>query len=178
MKQAIIVVLIVFVATSVLAGQEHSPYSGSENREIKALSTEKISGYIKGKGMKLSLPAELNHYPGPKHVLDFGDKLGLSPEQTEATKKIRKSMFKNARHLGKQIVHKERQLDELFAGQAADALALESLVYSIAVLRGQLRYAHLKAHLETRELLSEKQVKEYDRLRGYWQGQSEHRTEH
>jgi len=178
MKHAIIAVLIMLVATSVFAGQKHSPYAGFESREIKAMSDDNIEGHLKGKGMGLSLAAELNHYPGPKHVLESGDKLGLSPEQINATIKIRESMFKKAKHLGKQIVDKERQMDELFAGQAADALTLESLVYSIAVLRGQLRYAHLEAHLRTRELLSEKQVKEYDSLRGYWQGNLENRTEH
>ena len=177
MKHAIIVALIVLMATSVLAGQKNSPYAGFENREIKALSDDTIEGHLKGKGMGLSLAAELNHYPGPKHVLDFKDKLGLTQEQAEEVGEIRESMFNNARNLGAQIVQKERQLDEMFAGQAADALALESLVYSIAVLRGQLRYAHLKAHLRTRELLSDKQVKEYDRLRGYWQGQLEHSSE-
>jgi hypothetical protein len=31
--------------------------------------------------MGLALPAELNGYPGPIHVLELSDKLGLSAEQ-------------------------------------------------------------------------------------------------
>ena len=31
--------------------------------------------------MGLALAAELNGYPGPRHVLDLADQLGLTPEQ-------------------------------------------------------------------------------------------------
>jgi hypothetical protein len=34
-----------------------------------------------GRGMGLALPAELNGYLGPIHVLELSDKLGLSAEQ-------------------------------------------------------------------------------------------------
>ena len=40
-----------------------SPYAGSENREIKALSSDEIASYLQGKGMSLAKAAELNHYP-------------------------------------------------------------------------------------------------------------------
>jgi hypothetical protein len=40
-------------------------------------------------------------------------------------------------------------------------------------VQGELRAAHLLAHLETRQLLTESQVAEYDRLRGYASGHHE-----
>ena len=70
-----------FYATAAWAGEALSPYTELEKREIKALSKEEIGGYISGDGMGLAKTAELNHYPGPRHVLDLADELQLSGEQ-------------------------------------------------------------------------------------------------
>jgi len=59
-------------------GGEHSrTYAGQETRKIKALSEDQIQGYLAGSGMGLAMAAELNHYPGPKHVLELAEKLQL-----------------------------------------------------------------------------------------------------
>lgn len=61
-----------------LAAQQPSPYAGLESRPIKALSAEEIERYRNGEGMGLAMAAELNHFPGPKHVfeLDHGHDQG------------------------------------------------------------------------------------------------------
>ncbi len=45
------------------------PYAEMKDRAIKALSEQQIADLKGGKGMGLALPAELNGYPGPMHVL-------------------------------------------------------------------------------------------------------------
>jgi hypothetical protein len=65
-----------------------SPYAGQAQREIKALSTEEIEGYLSGSGMGLAKAAELHHYPGPRHVLDLAEPLQLSAEQRQKTQAI------------------------------------------------------------------------------------------
>jgi hypothetical protein len=45
-----------------------------------------------GRGMGLALPAELNGYPGPIHVLELSDKLGLSAEQKSRIEGLFESM--------------------------------------------------------------------------------------
>jgi hypothetical protein len=57
------------------------PYAGLEKRAIKALSDAQIADLRAEEGMGLALPAELNGYPGPVHVLELGDRLGLDAEQ-------------------------------------------------------------------------------------------------
>ena len=47
----------------------------------QALSPEDIQGLLEGRGMGLAKAAELNSYPGPKHVLEMADALELTPEQ-------------------------------------------------------------------------------------------------
>ncbi len=64
---------------------QHSPYSGQEARDIKALSPDEIADLNAGRGMGLALAAELNGYPGPRHVLDLAQELQLTAEQRRQT---------------------------------------------------------------------------------------------
>ncbi len=45
--------------------------------------------------------------------------------------------------------------------------AEREFIADAARIRGELRYAHIRAHVEMRELLTAKQVAKYDELRGY-----------
>ena len=58
----------------------HSPYTGQEARGIKALSQDDIEGLLSGAGTPfggMAKPAELNGYPGPRHVLDAIKRVSL-----------------------------------------------------------------------------------------------------
>jgi hypothetical protein len=54
------------------AAQSSRPYAGMQARAIKALSAEQIADLKAGRGLSLALAAELNGYPGPRHVLELG----------------------------------------------------------------------------------------------------------
>jgi hypothetical protein len=122
--------------------------------------------------MGLARPAELNRHPGPRHVLDLADALGLSAEQRLATERIRADMLSRAQALGREILDAEKALDAAFAAGGVTEETLAASVRGIAALEGELRMAHLRAHLAMRELLTEHQIHEYDRLRGYAPGHS------
>lgn len=142
-------------------------YAGQERREIKALSAEETEQLLTGQGMGLARAAELNSYPGPRHVLDLADKLNLSAAQRAATQKAFEAMRAEAVRLGKLIVEGERELDALFARGGADAAGVRRATDRIAQLQGRLRAAHLAAHLEMRRTLTPEQIRKYDELRGY-----------
>ena len=144
-----------------------SPYSGQQHREIKALAPDQVAGLLTGTGMGYAKAAELNHYPGPRHVLDLAEALQLSEAQRAQAEAVFQAMQVRARALGTAILHLERELDSAFASGAIDADSLDRLTGRIAALEGELRGAHLRAHLETRALLTPTQVRAYDRLRGY-----------
>ena len=144
-----------------------SPYGDLAGRRIKALSDEDITRLANGEGMGFALSAELNHYPGPRHVLDLADQLALSREAREAVEAIRVRMNERARALGTQIVAAEAALDEAFVTRTITSPALASLTARIAELTGALRATHLTAHLEVTALLSPEQVDRYDALRRY-----------
>jgi hypothetical protein len=69
------------LAMPVLAHSPMTPYAGQQARTIKALSDEDIAALLKGDGMGFAKAAELNGYPGPKHVLDLAEKLKLTDAQ-------------------------------------------------------------------------------------------------
>jgi Spy/CpxP family protein refolding chaperone len=144
-----------------------SPYAGKEGPEIKALSADELKAYREGTGMGLAKPAELNHYPGPRHVLDLSGELGLTAPQKADLKAIFDRMHTAAVALGGQIVAKEKALDLAFVSGLIDEEKLRDLTAQIASLQGELRAAHLKAHVETKRVLTAQQVALYDSLRGY-----------
>lgn len=148
-------------------GGHDNHYAGQEKREIKALSDDDLKNLREGDGAGFAKPAELNGYPGPKHILEHEAKLDLTPEQRTAVDRSFRKMKEKAVELGGRIIDRERELDRLFAGQKIDAALLRERTNEIAALQGELRAVHLAAHLEMKELLSDEQVARYKRLRGY-----------
>jgi Spy/CpxP family protein refolding chaperone len=155
-----------------------SPYAGSGSPEIKALSPQEVHGYLSGEGLGYAKPAEMNHYPGPRHVLDLADQLKLTTAQRQEAEQIFERMRSAAIPLGQQIVAEERQLNELFATGAIDQQTLTTETAKIANLEGQFREVHLSAHLAMRAVLTPEQIAEYDRLRGYANGSQPMPTMH
>jgi hypothetical protein len=127
MRGIITITAILIAASSLAIAQgSKSPYAGQEEREIKSLSMETIQGYLAGEGMGLAKAAELNHYPGPKHVLGLSGELDLSKEQLSKTEEIFNKMHEEAARLGKLMVEKEKTLDNLFAEEKIDKTRLRS----------------------------------------------------
>src|SRR5271167_2095636 len=92
-----------------------TPYAGMQSREIKALSDQQIADLRAGRGMGLALPAELNGYPGPAHLLELADQIGLSGEQRNAVSELFEAMKAETIPIGERLVDQERSLDQLLA---------------------------------------------------------------
>jgi len=167
-RYAVMLSLSLFLATVVAAtAQAPSPYSGQERRPIKALSETEMRDLAEGRGMGLAKAAELNSYPGPMHVLELADRLGLSEPQRAASEALIAPMRKKAIALGAQIIAAERDLDRAFADGSVNAASLRGQVDKIAALQGELRATHLETHLAQRTILTPEQIARYNTLRGY-----------
>lgn len=149
------------------AAQGPGLHPGEKTRAAKALSAEETRDLLEGRGMGFAKAAELNRHPGPMHVLDLANQLGLSDGDAAAVRRVFEAMRAEARALGQEIVAAEGELDRLFAHGHADAAAVEALTAKIGGLQGRLRAVHLKAHLAVRPLLAAETVAHYDALRGY-----------
>lgn len=144
-----------------------SDYVGLKERPLKALSTQQVEDLRAGRGMGWSLAAELNSVPGPRHVLQLQQQLGVSAEQASLLQDIVQAMEARARALGEEIIVAETQLDSGFRNKSLSQEQVLDLSSRIGALNGQLRAAHLQAHLQTAALLSPKQIAAYDLARGY-----------
>lgn len=165
----------VVVGAAAETAHTHSPYAGQETRAIKALSPADVEGLQQGEGTPfggMAKPAELNGYPGPRHVLDAFEagQLALTDEQQQQIKSLYQSMQKEAIALGTQLIEIETELDDAFTHKTINENALQEKVKASADLYGQLRIAHLKYHLAMVDILSEQQVAAYNQLRGYTAG--------
>jgi len=144
-----------------------TPHAARQERGIKAFSPEQIEDYLEGRGMGMALPAELNGYPGPRHVLELADELELNADQRARTEQLFEDMRLKAVKLGEQIVTREALLDELFASGTASETAVDDVTEALGRLNGQLRAHHLRYHLAMRDLLDPRQIEQYQRLRGH-----------
>ena len=144
-----------------------SPYAGEETQTVKSLSPEEIQKYRDGEGMGMAKAAELNHYPGPKHVLQVASDIKLSKEQQGKVQQLYDAMHKKAVRLGNELVDKEKLLNSSFANGTINRQKLADELKELGRLQGELRLAHLEAHLQVKKLLTNDQVVRYDSLRGY-----------
>lgn len=178
MRTTTSLIAIVFLFVSVVFAAEHSPYAGQQSREIKALSEAEVQGLLEGQGLGYAKAAELNGYPGPRHVLELASELSLTEQQVEATESLFQRMETEARDWGKKLVESERHLDELFARRLVDEESLDSALKSVAENSARVRAAHLKAHVAQAAILNSEQIALYVKLRGYegiQQGHHRHR---
>lgn len=168
-------IAIIFLGATVAgARSQHAPanpYADLQARSVKALTDAQVSDLKAGRGMGLALPAELNGYPGPMHVLELAAELGLSEAQAERMQRLPVEMKAEAIPLGERIIAREPDLDRLFMRRAITPASLQEVTQAIAGLQGAHRHAHLRFHLATVEVLTPHQRQRHGELRGY--GRSE-----
>ncbi len=148
-------------------GAHAHPYAGLETRQIKSLSEEDILELRRGGGWELALPAELNGKPGPAHLLELKDEIGLTDAQVAEITAIFEEMQSDAIRAGELLISAEAELSNAFETEDLSPAKLESLISVAAAARSNLRFIHLSRHLETVPLLSTRQIERYRELRGY-----------
>jgi hypothetical protein len=163
MKLPTLVVAVVLTS----AALAQSPYAGMQDRPVKALSEQQVADLKAGRGMGLALPAELNGYPGPSHLLELADRLDLSSSQRNSIKQLFDSMKAEAVPVGERLIEQETRLDQQFANRTVTPDGLKTATSEIGATQAELRNTHLKYHLETVQILSAQQMQQYAMLRGY-----------
>jgi Spy/CpxP family protein refolding chaperone len=167
------VLLFVLLGAALPASAQHaddhalSPYAGEQTREIASLSDDDLSELGRGEGWGIARAAELNGVPGPAHLLELADEIGLDGEQRAVIAAIRDEMRADAITTGERFVEAERALDAAFTDDMPDAEMLARLVTEAGEARAGLRLVHLSAHLRTTPLLTPEQIARYAVLRGY-----------
>ncbi|MBY5378726.1 hypothetical protein ELG83_32175 (plasmid) [Rhizobium leguminosarum] len=170
MKSLLVALTFSILSTQASAEGAHhatSAYAQEAVRDIKSLSATDVDELARGGGWGFAKPAELNGYPGPSHVLQMKDRLGLTDDQLLKVQKAFDLMQVQASEEGKVFVEAERELDAAFRSGAITESALRNLVATAEASRSRLRFIHLAAHLEVTRLLDDGQITAYGEHRGY-----------
>jgi Spy/CpxP family protein refolding chaperone len=158
------------ISSSNMSSFQSSSYAGQELRDIKSLSDDDIQSLQNGTGEAfggMAKLAELNGYPGPRHVLDMASELQLTDGQRMEIERIYQNMSTNAKSMGAAIIDTERDMDRAFNNKTITQESLKLMLDKSADLYAQLRFVHLSAHLDTIQVLTIEQVQMYNLMRGY-----------
>jgi len=153
-----------------IGNETQAPYAGQQSSAVPALSETEIASLRSGAGMGLARPAEINGYPGPRHVLDLASELALTADQQARVQRLFEQMQAEAVALGEQFLHRYAALELEFRGGTITMEVMQQQASELGQLEGQMRATHLKYHLLTRPLLTVDQLAAYSRLRGYTGG--------
>ena len=165
-------IVLPFLLSSMVSAQHAghgapSAYAGEETRAIKSLSDTDIAELRRGDGWGLAKAAELNGMPGPAHLLELKDEIDLSSEQVGSIERVYQEMQQAAIDVGEQLISGEQALEDAFRSLQVDEQSLQILLKSIEESRTHLRFIHLRAHLQTPNILTDEQIDLYNTLRGY-----------
>ncbi len=136
-----------------------------ENSAIPSLNEGQYNAYLKGEEMGMARAAELNNYPSPARVLNYQNQLKLSQSQINQLQAAVKSLDFKAREMGRFILQNEKKLNELFYSKKANEGNLIYFSNQIGLYQGELRNAHLQAHLKAFRLLTPDQLKKYAQIK-------------
>jgi hypothetical protein len=134
--------MVVALLGSSAMAQSPQPYASFKDRSVKSLSDQQVVDLKAGRGMGLALAAELNGYPGPMHVLEHADSLGLSSEQRMRTRELIAGMRAEAVPVGERLIQQEAELDQLFASREINPAILRTKTEQIGSTQARLREAH------------------------------------
>ena len=144
-----------------------SPYAHTQSTEFSILTPDEVRELRNGEGMGLARAAELNSFPGPRHLLDLKAGLDLNHGQVARIEAIHTKMKTRAIAKGEDILQAEQHLAYLFASGRPSATEMTRLTEHLGIMRGQLQAIHLLAHIESTRELTADQIERYDRFQGY-----------
>ncbi len=140
-------------------GTSSSPRHGHQEAERCEARFAEVVG--QGLGFGMAFTADRNGYPGPTHVIELGDQLGLTADQRARVQALREAMFSESRPASAELLQAEDRLAALFESRQATAENLGAAVERVEGLRARVRLIHLRYHLKTRETLTEQQLAAY-----------------
>lgn len=145
-----------------MSGMAPAPAAATSAASMAGYSPEeRAAGLREGRGMGLAMPAESNGYPGPRHVLELADQIGLSADQRARTQALFDAMRGDAQRLGARLLDQEAELDGLFSGHRATPALLDAAARQIGETEAALKVTHLRTHLAMMDILTPDQVARY-----------------
>jgi Spy/CpxP family protein refolding chaperone len=163
---ATVLLLVPVVAAAQHAGHQHTPGAPSKGHLKAQACLDEFDAVVRdGRGFGMAFAADQQGYPGPMHVLELKERLGLSSEQETRVRALMDAMFAESRPKGARLLDAESRLRALFASGRADESAVRAATAEVERARAELRLVHLLTHLKTRDLLTDAQRRLYHEAR-------------
>ncbi|PYN02357.1 MAG: hypothetical protein DME07_10850 [Candidatus Rokuibacteriota bacterium] len=143
-----------------------SPSRGHQAAQACETEFEKVVG--DGRGFGLAFAADQNGYPGPLHVLELQEPLGLTADQATKVRALLHAMSAESKPKSARLLEAEARLRRLFADRVAGEASVRAAVAEVERARSEVRLVHLLTHLKTRDLLTDAQRRIYQEAR--WGG--------
>jgi Spy/CpxP family protein refolding chaperone len=156
---------IAFFVVTAWAQHVHDGSPSRGHQTAQACESEFEQVIADGRGFGMAFAADQNGYPGPLHVLELRDRLGLTADQEAKTRALLHAMFAESKPKGARLLEAEAKLRRLFADVTADDAAVRAAVADVERARSEVRLVHLLTHLKTRDLMTEAQRRTYQEAR-------------
>ncbi len=175
MKFSLIIAILVFSSSSLVAQKNSSKKNTSTSDTIqnvintespvKSLTKFEYDAYQNGDPMRFTQPAELNNYPSPTKALALEKHLKLTAAQKNQLTTAAEALRFKAKEMGRSIIQNEKKLYDLFMNGKIDEGSLIYFSNQYGLYQGELRNAHLQAHLKTKRILTPDQLKKISQQR-------------
>lgn len=159
MKTLIFTIYFIGLSLAVFAQQDSSFVS-----PFPFISGQQYQWYVEGNNPEMMLMAEVNNYPSPKNTLRFQKQLELTDYQKSQLRAIATETDRKLAEMSRFLIAEQTKLNTLFK---TNKITEGSLIYytnKIGSLEGELRNAYLRAHIQTRRILTPGQLDKYAQL--------------
>ena len=171
MKRILLIALL-FLSVNALQAQSRKKVSitdslktkSEETSPVKSLSPQEYAAYQNGDDMGMSKAAELNNYPSPSKALSLSKELKLNDSQRKQLLAANEALDFKAKEMGRFILQHEKKLNDLFSTGKVNEGSLIYYCNQLGLYQGELRNAHLQAHLKARRILTPDQLQKFSRL--------------
>jgi Spy/CpxP family protein refolding chaperone len=148
------------------AGQHGGGAHGPDGHRVAQRCIEEFERVVAdGRGFGLAFAADQHGYPGPQHILELRERLGLTPEQQRRAAALLEVMLAESRPRSARLLEAERRLADIFRMGTAEEAAVRAAAAEVERARSEVRLTHLLTHLKARDLLTEAQRRLYHEAR-------------
>ena len=149
----------------------HGPPGGTPHHALAQTCDGAFEENVRdGRGFGMAFVADQQGYPGPLHVLELKNRLGLSRDQEAKAEVLLAAMFAESRPKSARLLNAEARLRQLFAAGRPDEAAVRTAVGEVETARADVRLVHLLFHVKMADALTDEQRRVYQEAR--WGGPS------
>ena len=157
----------VLLGSNLLAPAQHHGQRDTDNEDAAPADCleQERQALQEGRGFGRAAVADDNGFPGPRHILAWKKQLDLKPAQEKRVETLAERTRSKAIAKGQELQAREQELSRLLSTSKPNPQAVQKLLGQIGAAEADLRWIHIGAHIEARDILTPQQLARYNELR-------------